>query len=113
MAVHKPLALRPGGKIGVVAPAGCVDEEALETGAAALRRKGFEVEFAPSTRARKGYLAGDAAARARDLVSFFRRGDIDAIFCARGGFGSIQILPYLNDEIRNYPKIFEIGRAHV
>jgi len=51
-------------------------------------------------------MAGDAAARARDLVSFFRRGDIDAIFCARGGFGSIQILPYLSDEIRNYPKIF-------
>ena len=106
MAVHKPPVLRPGSKIGVVAPAGCVGDEALEAGAAAIRRKGFEVEFSPSARVRKGYLAGDAAARARDLVSFFRRGDIDAIFCARGGFGSIQVLPYLSDEIRNYPKIF-------
>ena len=106
MAVHKPSALRPGGKIGVVAPAGCVDEAELDAGAAALRGKGFDVEFSPSTRARKGYLAGDAAARARDLVSFFRRDDIDAIFCARGGFGSIQILPFLGDEIRKCAKIF-------
>jgi len=106
MAVHKPLALSPGSKIGVVAPAGCVDEEALETGAAALRRKGFEVEFSPSTRARKGYLAGDAEARAQDMVSLFRRSDIGAIFCARGGFGAIQTLPFLGDEIRNRPKIF-------
>jgi len=90
----------------VVAPAGCVDDEALGAGAAAIRRKGSEVEFSSAVRERKGYLAGDAAARARDLVSFFRRGDIDAIFCARGGFGSIQVLPYLSDEIRNYPKIF-------
>jgi muramoyltetrapeptide carboxypeptidase len=104
--VHKPSALRPGSKIGVVAPAGCVDEEALETGAAALRSKGFEVEFSPSTRARKGYLAGDAEARARDMVSLFRRSDIDAIFCARGGFGAIQTLPFLGGEIRNRPKIF-------
>lgn len=106
MAVHKPSALRPGSKIGVVAPAGCVDEEALEAGAAALRRKGFEVEFSPSTRARKGYLAGDAESRARDMVSLFRRSDIDAIFCARGGFGAIQTMPFLGDEIRSRPKIF-------
>src|SRR3990170_5984605 len=106
MAVHKPPALGPGSKIGVVAPAGCVDDEALEAGAAAIRRKGFEVEFSPSARERKGYLAGDAAARARDLVTFFRRGDIDAIFCARGGFGSIQLLPYLSGELEKYPKIF-------
>ena len=106
MAVHKPSALKPGGKIAVVAPAGCVDEEALEAGAAVLRRNGFDVEFSPSIRARKGYLAGDAEARARELVSFFSRGDIDAIFCARGGFGAIQTLPFLGDEIRNRPKIF-------
>src|SRR5574342_349387 len=106
MAVHKPSALRPGSKIGVVAPAGCVDEAALGAGAATLRAKGFEVEFSPSTRAQKGYLAGDPKARAPDLIAFFHRGDIDAIFCARGGFGAIQTLPYLDDEIRNRPKIF-------
>lgn len=106
MAVHKPLALKPGSKIGVVAPAGCVSEEALSAGAAAIRSKGFTVEFSPATLDCAGYLAGDAEARARDLFSFFHRSDIDAIFCARGGFGSIQLLPHLSAEIGNYPKIF-------
>jgi muramoyltetrapeptide carboxypeptidase len=45
-------------------------------------------------------------------VDFFRRRDIAAIFCARGGFGSIRLLQYLNDEIRNYPKVF-VGYSDV
>ena len=106
MAVHKPPALKPGGKIGVVAPAGSVDQEALAAGAAAIRNKGFEVEFSPAVYEGKGYLAGDAGTRAGDLLSFFCRSDIDAIFCARGGFGSIQLLPHLSAELRKYPKIF-------
>jgi len=106
MAVHKPPALKPGSKIGVVAPAGSVGEEELAAGAAAIRRKGFEVEFSPALHDSDGYLAGKAEARARDLITFFRRGDIDAIFCARGGFGSIQLLPYLSGELEKYPKIF-------
>jgi len=106
MAVHKPPALKPGSKIGVVAPAGSVGEAELAAGAAAIRSKGFEVEFSPALHDSDGYLAGKAEARARDLITFFRRGDIDAIFCARGGFGSIQLLPYLSGELEKYPKIF-------
>ena len=51
-------------------------------------------------------LPGPAEGRAQDLGDFFQRRDIDAIFCARGGFGSFQLLPYLNAAISNYPKIF-------
>ena len=55
---------------------------------------------------RKGYLAGDDEKRARDLEAFFCRPDLDAIFCARGGFGSIQLIPHLTERIRSHPKIF-------
>ena len=106
MAVYKPAPLRRGGKIGVVAPAGCVDEKLLAAGVQALGREGFEVELAPGVRDRKGYLAGDDAKRARDLEGFFCRPDLDAIFCARGGFGAIQLLPHLTERIRSHPKIF-------
>ena len=68
MAVRKPRALSYGARIGIVAPAGCVDEAALEKGVAALRREGFAVELAASILARKGYLAGDPQARARELL---------------------------------------------
>ncbi len=106
LAVHKPPSLKQGGKIAVIAPAGCVDDATLLLGLAAIRKKGFEVELAAGIHAQKGYLAGEAETRARDLMAFFRRTDIDAIFCARGGFGSIQLLPYLTTEIRSFPKIF-------
>jgi len=104
--VNKPTALKPGARIAVLAPAGAVEPASLNAGVEAIRAEGFEVELAPGIYGRKGYLAGDARSRAQDLIDFFRRDDIDAVFCARGGFGSIQLLPYLNEELRHYPKIF-------
>jgi muramoyltetrapeptide carboxypeptidase len=106
VAVHKPPPLRRGGKIGVVAPAGCVDAELLSAGVQAVRNEGFEVELAPGVHDRKGYLAGDDQKRAHQLESFFCRSDLDAIFCARGGFGSVQLLPHLTPGIGSHPKIF-------
>jgi muramoyltetrapeptide carboxypeptidase len=102
----KPAALKRGAKIGVVAPAGCVDCESLSAGVEAIRSEGYEVELAPSILDRKGYLAGDSERRARDLEAFFCRSDLHAIFCARGGFGSVQLLSHLNPALAAHPKIF-------
>lgn len=103
----KPARLSPGGRVGVIAPAGCVDERDLASGVQVIRQYGFDVELAPSILERRGYLAGDERARANDLVSFFERIDISAIFCARGGFGSAQLLPYLTHvDFSAAPKIF-------
>jgi muramoyltetrapeptide carboxypeptidase len=104
MPVYKPPPLKRGGRIGIVAPAGCVDPAAVEEGVEAVRKEGFAVELAPNVYRRKGYLAGDELARADDLVNFFQRADIDAIFCARGGFGSMQLLPHMINQLK--PKIF-------
>lgn len=106
MSVHKPAPLRPGGRIGVVAPAGAVDAAALVKGIAAIEAQGFVVEMAAGANRSNGYLAGAADGRARDLLEFFCRDDIAAIFCARGGFGSIQTLEHLSLEIANHPKLF-------
>jgi muramoyltetrapeptide carboxypeptidase len=104
--VHKPARLKPGGRIGVVAPAGCVESNALQAGLEAIRAEGFEVELSDHLFANDGYLAGKAEDRARDLRDFFQRTDIDAIFCARGGFGSVQLLPYLSPVLGRHAKIF-------
>lgn len=106
MAVHKPRRLGPGARIGVIAPAGSVERGLVEAGMDALRAEGFAVEAGSNLFTADGYLAGKAEARARDLTDFFRRSDIDAIFCARGGFGSAQLLPHLSLELGRYPKIF-------
>jgi len=106
LTVQKPPRLRRGGRIGVVAPAGRVDRDDVESGIAAIRAEGFEVELGLNIFEAKGYLAGEPQGRARDLVDFFQRSDIDAIFCARGGFGSIQLLPYLSASLQADAKIF-------
>ncbi|MFQ5851514.1 MAG: LD-carboxypeptidase [Candidatus Binatia bacterium] len=113
MEVLKPAPLKRGDKIGVVAPSGAVDGERLNAGISALLRKGFRVELAEGIMERKGYLAGDKEKRAKVLEQFFIREDIRAIFCARGGFGSVQLLPLINVRtIRSHPKIF-VGYSDV
>jgi muramoyltetrapeptide carboxypeptidase len=112
MAVRKPRRLRPGGRIGVIAPSGFVERNSLEAGIAAIRAEGFDIELSPNLFASDGYLAGKADLRAGDLLQFFHRSDIDAIFCARGGFGSVQMLKYLDAELAGYPKIF-VGYSDV
>ncbi|MFQ5681887.1 MAG: LD-carboxypeptidase [Candidatus Binatia bacterium] len=113
MELLKPSPLNKDQKIGVVAPAGSVENEELNAGIRALGRAGFVVELAQGIHERKGYLAGEKEKRAAALQAFFQRADIGAIICARGGFGSIQILPYLDPEtIRCHPKIF-VGYSDV
>jgi muramoyltetrapeptide carboxypeptidase len=103
--VNKPAALKPGGLIGVAAPAGCVDEASLGAGVQAVRDRGFAVELAAHIFERRGYLAGTAEQRTRDLEGFFRRSEVGAIFCARGGFGSVQLLSRLETALPLPPKI--------
>jgi muramoyltetrapeptide carboxypeptidase len=110
--VYKPKRLRPGSRIGVIAPSGAVDRMSIQAGVDAIRAEGFEVEFSPNLFAADGYLAGKAEARAQDLQDFFHHSDIDAIFCARGGFGSVQLLPFLPSNLGNHPKIF-VGYSDV
>lgn len=103
----KPPALRPGDLVGVIAPAGVVDPAALDRGLAALRSWGYRPVYDESILASDGYFAGSVERRCRELVSFFQRTDIGAIFCARGGYGCNYLLPRLSlDALRSHPKIF-------
>ena len=58
-------------------------------------------------------MAGRDENRAADLNAFFARSDIDAIICARGGYGSLRLLSRLDwGTIRDNPKIF-VGYSDV
>jgi len=55
--------------------------------------------------ARRGYLAGSDAERAADWHAMVADGGVDAIFAARGGYGSGRLLPRLDaDLLRRHPK---------
>jgi muramoyltetrapeptide carboxypeptidase len=89
----KPLALRSGDKVGIVAPASNIKREALEAGCAGLRQAGYEPFYFDSILDRDLYFAGSIERRARELEDMFVRDDIRAIVCARGGYGSNYLLP--------------------
>src|ERR1700676_3287513 len=103
----KPRALRPGDKVGIVAPASNVKREMLEAGCDGLRRAGYEPFYFESILERDLYFAGSAERRARELEEMFTRDDIRAIVCARGGYGSNYLLSSINlKRIAAHPKIF-------
>lgn len=101
--------LRPlpkGATIGVFAPSSPVEPEKLERGIQYLESLGYRVETTPGCYRADAYLAGTGRQRATDLMALVERPDIDAVFCTRGGFGSIMMLPYLDyDSIRRHRKL--------
>jgi len=102
----KAKALRPGATIGVVAPASPVTPERIEYGLQWLRDHGYRVVTGPHLFAQRGYLAGTDRERASDLLEMFARPEVEAIFCARGGYGTPRLLSLLDyDLIRENPKI--------
>jgi muramoyltetrapeptide carboxypeptidase len=92
----KPRAIGPGARIGIAAPGGPVDPGKLEQGEAVLRGAGFEPVRRDDLLARRGYLAGDDARRAGELMAFVEDPRVDAVVCARGGYGCCRILDALD-----------------
>ncbi len=109
----KPRALRPGDKVGIVAPASNVKHDMLEAGCEGLRRAGYEPFYFESIFDRDLYFAGSVERRVRELEDMFARDDIRAIVCARGGYGA-NYLPLALDPnaIIAHPKIL-VGYSDV
>jgi len=96
--VPHPRVVHPTSRVTVIAPASAPPDPAAYTeGLQALRNRGFQVE-APETVAPMGYLAGPDDHRLDALNAALRRDDIDAIFCARGGYGTLRLLPHIDFE---------------
>ena len=102
-----PARLSPGDTIGIVAPAGAYDRETFARGTGYLEELGFKVFVPSGLLDANGYLAGSDLHRARFVNQLFADKRIDAIICARGGYGSLRILPLLDYQaIADNPKVF-------
>jgi muramoyltetrapeptide carboxypeptidase len=109
----KPRALRRGDRVAVIAPSSPFAREEFEAGMAEVRRLGFVPVYDECVFDRRRYLAGDAESRARALLAAWQSPDIVAVLTARGGYGSAQLLPYLDAGVlRGSPKIL-VGYSDV
>jgi muramoyltetrapeptide carboxypeptidase len=105
--LRKPPALRPGDRVAIVAPASAFARPEFDAGVTELRALGFEPVHTDAVFARDEYLAGDASVRARDLMLAWSDPSIKGIIAARGGYGSVHLLPLLDsDVVRQQPKVF-------
>ncbi|HXE71501.1 MAG TPA: LD-carboxypeptidase, partial [Candidatus Nitrosotenuis sp.] len=92
----KPRALRPGDTIALVAPAGPVrDPRAWERLEARLQGRGYRVRRGRHAGGRLHYLAGTDPERRADLLEALGDPEVAAVFCARGGYGCMRLLPDL------------------
>ena len=103
----RPQALQPGDTVGVIAPASSFQRDAFEAGCATLLRLGYKPFFLDNIFERVLYFAGTAERRLNELHEMFRRPEVKAILCARGGYGCNYLLPRIDlDLVRSNPKLF-------
>jgi len=95
--ILKPPRLRKGDTMGLVNPAGVIfTQEEVDLATAKMEELGLAVKAGQHVLDRYGYLAGQDADRARDLMNMFTDPDIHGILALRGGWGCNRILPLLN-----------------
>lgn len=103
----KPPRISADALIGVVAPASPVRQEFVERGIAELSRLGLRVRPSAHLYDRDRYTAGRWQDRHDDLIALWNDPEVEGIFCARGGYGSMELLSSLDPQMfRDRPKVF-------
>lgn len=95
VSLKKPAPLQKGDTVAVVAPASPFDQDALRRGVQRMESWGFRVRLGEGITERKRYLAGSDQRRFRELEAALMDPEVKAIFAARGGYGTLRLLPDL------------------
>jgi muramoyltetrapeptide carboxypeptidase len=109
----RPKAVPDGAVIGIVAPASPVRAEFVERGVVELEKLGFRPRLGANLYRRGRYTAGSVDERLEDLLGLWESPEVDALLAARGGYGSLDLIPRLDRErLRVRPKVI-VGASDV
>lgn len=103
----RPAILQVGDTIAIVAPAGILKgkKKTIEAAKMLLKNWGLVPVLGPHLFSESYHFAGSDAQRLKDLQWALDRPDVKAIWCARGGYGSMRIMDELNFEsFKKIPK---------
>jgi muramoyltetrapeptide carboxypeptidase len=99
MPLIRPTQLRPGCRVALVAPAGpLLENDDLIRAQTLCRALGYEPVLGRNAHKRYGYLAGTDDERLADLNSALADPAIDAVWCIRGGYGTLRLLDRVDFE---------------
>ena len=102
-----PPPLQPKDLIGIIAPASHFNKTKFEKGLEVIKNMGFRLYVHEDIYKKNNYFAGSDMNRLNMIHSMFSNPEIKAIICARGGFGSMKLLPDIDyNLLRQNPKRF-------
>ncbi|MEO9020944.1 MAG: LD-carboxypeptidase [Ginsengibacter sp.] len=100
-----PPYLKPGDTIGIVCPSGYMPVEKYQTCIKTLTEWGFKVAMGKTPGHQFHYFAGTDKERCKDLQQMMDDKKINAILCARGGYGMGRIIDKLDfSQFKHHPK---------
>ena len=104
----EPKPLTKGDTIAIIAPAGFIkDKTRIQNAKHFFEERGFKVKLGEHIFNQNKYMSDTDENRLSDLHKAFEDTNIDAIVCARGGYGSLRLINKIDYElIKNNPKIF-------
>ena len=88
--------LKKGDRVALAAPARAVSPEEMAPAVAMLESWGLEVLVPDGLYEREGQLAGNDAHRTRLMQQLLDDDTVRAIFCCRGGYGTVRIIDRLD-----------------
>ena len=91
--------LRSGDRVALVAPASSFPAEQVEAGVAELARLGLEAVYDQSVFEKDRFVAGPIETRVRAILGALEDPSIAALIAIRGGYGSAQLLPFLDPDV--------------
>ncbi len=105
--------LQSGDRVALVAPASSFPPEEVQAGATELARLGLEVVYDQSVFEKDRFVAGTIETRVRAILSALEDPSIAALIAIRGGYGSAQLLPFLNPDVVRSARKALIGYSDI
>lgn len=103
--MHIPESLQPGDEIRIISTARKISLRELQPALNWLKSQEFTYSFGAHLFESFHQFAGTDKQRASDFINAWKDPNVKAIWCARGGYGTIRLMDYLIDlNLTNKPK---------
>lgn len=103
--IRIPPYLKPGDTIAITSPAGYITAEEIGPAMQQMQSWGLRVRIGDTIGKRDGTFGGTDAERTADLQRLLNDRTVNAVMCARGGYGLVRIIDQVDfSNLRNHPK---------